>query len=140
MDSVRIEVRGVKELAGAFKAVDAGLPLELKRRFKAIAETVASLTRSKMPRISGHAASSIKARATARTASIAFGGFMAEYEPWLDFGGRVGRNRSVDRPRVQGGRYLYPSIAEQGPETAKAAEDAVNDVARRAGFETREGL
>jgi hypothetical protein len=62
---------------------------------------------------------------------------VAPYEPWLDFGGRVGRNRSIKRDLVQGGRYLYPTIAEHADDISQQAEDAVHDVAQQAGFETR---
>ena len=138
MDKVSVKVTGVAELARAFKAMDADLPAELKRRFTAIAETVAGIARNRVPEVTGRARRSIKARGSTRGASIAFGGTAAPYMPWLDFGGRVGRNRSVSRPLVPGGRYVYPAISDQKEETAKAAELAVTDVAEDARFIVRE--
>lgn len=137
---VKIVVRGLPELRRAFAKVDESLPRELKVRFLKIAELVAGHARSRAPHLTGRAQSSIKARGSTRGASIAFGGTAAPYYAWLDFGGRVGRNRSIQRDMIPGGRYVYPAIAEQSKATAQAAEDAVNDVARKAGFETRTGF
>jgi len=139
-DSFKVEVRGIRELSRAFKRVDAELPKEMKAAFLRIAGTVADVARGKVPVISGKAASSIKPRASARGASIVFGGTVAEYYPWLDFGGRVGRNKSIVREVIPGGRYVYPAIASQKDETAAAVEKAVDQVARHAGFETKAGL
>lgn len=132
-DSIR--VTGVAELARAFRKMDAELPKELKARFLKIAERVADVARNSLPERTGRARTSIKAKASPKGAGIAFGGSVAPYEPWLDFGGRVGRNRSIERERVSGGRYVYPAIASQKEETARAVELAITEVAHDAGFE-----
>jgi hypothetical protein len=41
---------------------------------------------------------------------------------------------------VPGGRYLYPAAAEQGSATYDAAQAAVRDVAKKAGFDVQEGV
>lgn len=137
---VKVEVRGIKELSGAFKRMDAELPRILKAKFLGVAENVAGGIRERVPRVSGRAASSVKARGSARGASIAFGGSKAEYFPWLNFGGRVGRNRSIVRDRVTPDRYVYTEIIAKKEETEAAVDDAIKVVARSAGFETREGI
>lgn len=132
-----IEVRGVRELQRAFGQVERALPKELRAEFLGIAQRVVAAIQPRIPSISGRAASSLTPKASNRGASIAFGGRKAEYYPWLDFGGSVGRNRSIHRPLVVGGRYLYPGIAEHRQQTAEAADEAIEKVAERAGFETR---
>lgn len=144
--TVQVEVRGIRELATAFKKIDSDLPDEFKVAFLGIAERVVSKAQSGVPTISGRAAGSIKPRATTRGASVAFGGTAAPYFPWLDFGGTTGRGHgtggggSIMRPwlgRPNGeGRYVYPAISSERDNTAAAAEKAVTDVAARAGFET----
>ena len=142
-----IEVRGLRELQGAFRKVDADLPKELRVKFKAVAEDIAGKVRGKVARRSGEAADSIKARATQRGFGIAFPaggkpweGVKAGYYPWLDFGGTTGRGRSISRPIIPGGRYIYPTIAEAGPEIIQRTDDAIEQVAERHNFETRGGL
>lgn len=135
-DSVKVEVRGIRELAGALKRVDDELPKELKVAFLKIAEKVVGVAAGNVPVISGKAAGSIKPRASTRGGSLAFGGTAAEYFPWLEWGGRVGRNKSIELPVARPGRYVYSAIISQKEETAAAAEKAVADAAKHAGFET----
>ena len=139
-DNVKVEVRGIRELSSAFRRVDAELPKQLKTAFLKIAERVVSVAQSGVPVLTGRAAASIKPRASTRGAGIAFGGSAAEYFPWLNFGGRVGRGGSIVRERVEPDRYIYRAVSSQKEETAAAADEAVKDVARRAGFETKGGL
>jgi hypothetical protein len=137
----KIEVRGIRELQRAFKAIDAELPKELRQGFLGIAQRVAANASGRVPRVSGRAAGSIKPRASQRGAGIAFSdvGGSVPYFPWLNFGGRVGRNNSIERERVTPDRYIYTAIGAMKDETREAAEKAVTDAAHNAGFETRIG-
>jgi hypothetical protein len=145
--SVRLEVRGLKELSAAFAAVDRDIPKELQVELKAVAEHVADTARGKMPYLSGVARAALRPRATGRgSAGIAFpkggpgtGQEKDAYYPWLDFGGHVGRKHAIARDRVKGGRYLYPAIAESQDYIAEKVYDAVEHVARTHQFEVREG-
>lgn len=127
--SVSLKVSGLSRLAGAFKKLDTDVPTRLKQSFLAIATTVAGKASAKVPVRTRRAAGSIKPRSTARGASIAFGGNVAPYMPWLDFGGSVGRNRSIHRPFIKSGRFVYPTIKEEGTyireEVDKALEEAI---------------
>lgn len=142
--SVRVEVRGLRELQGAFKAVDSDIPKSLRIAMKAIADHVVGEAQQKMPFISGEAAHSLKPRATQRGAGIAYPGGgpgsgkdKGAYYPWLDFGGRTGRKRSITREVIKGGRFLYPAIAESKQYIEDHVNEAVEDAAKRAGFEVR---
>jgi hypothetical protein len=145
-DDVKVEVRGLRELGSAFKAVDAGLPKELKGAFLGIAQRVVGVAQQKMKHVSGRSQSSVKPQASARGAAISFGGSAAPYEPWLDFGGSVGRGHvdrrgggAIKRPIVKGGRYVYPAIAEEHEFIVHQVNEAIETVAKHAGFETRGG-
>lgn len=133
---VRVVTHGIPELQKALKALGNGAEKELKSEFKDIAEEVAEAVRPKVPKRSGRAASSVKGRGTSRGGSIAFGGSKAEYYPWLDFGGRVGRNRSIERPFVAEGRYVYPTIREKRDDLIRRTDDVIERLAKKAGFTT----
>jgi hypothetical protein len=135
-----IRVRGLKELQGAFRTIDGELPKELRVEFKAIAMSVAEKAARDVPRLTGAAARSIKPRATQKGFGLAAGGDKAPHYPWLDFGGRVGRNRSIARPVIAGGRYLYPTIAENREEIGEATDAAIKRAVARAGFDQEGSL
>lgn len=138
--NVEIDIKGIKELQRAFSKMDGEMKSALKRAFLPIAQRVASAVQGKVPRQSGKAAGSIKAKASNYGASIAFGGSQAEYYPWLDFGGAVGRNDSIKRPFIPEGRYVYPTIADEGDELEHEVDEAIRRLAESAGFETKQGL
>jgi hypothetical protein len=53
--------------------------------------------------------------------------------PWLDFGGRVGRAKSVHRPFLPGGRFIYPGYTRNRPEIQQRLLAALLQVAEQAG-------
>jgi len=136
--------RSIRELSRDLKNTAPEMILKLKASLKDIAESIAADTRSKVPRRTGRAASSIKARSTASSASIAFGGSIAPYYFWLDFGGSTGRGH-IDKTADSGaihrewmgkpdgeGRYLYPTIREHIPDTTKRLGDVIDGVMKEA--------
>jgi hypothetical protein len=134
-----IQVTGLREFSRNLKKLDSDLPKALRIALNQAADIVVSDARPKVPRKSGRAAASIKARST-RTASRVVGGSnRAPYYPWLDFGGRVGRNKSVRRAFLKEGRYIYKSYFDNSDEFAKVLEEALLDVARQAGVEVDSG-
>lgn len=144
-----VHVTGIPELARALKSVDKDLYRELRLGMKGIADHVVGVAQQKMPYRTGTAAGSLRPRATAKGAAIAFPGGEdtgpRDYYPWLDFGGTTGHGHqigragsgSVVRPIIKGGRYLYPSIAESRDEIGERTYDLIEKVARNNGFEVR---
>lgn len=130
----KVQVRGIRELNKAFKQVSDDLPKQMKVGFQKISQMVVDAAAPKVPEKSGKARASYKARGTAKGASIAFGGTKAPYAPWLDFGGKVGRKKSIQRAFIKEGRYLYPTIKELNPQILNAVEELVNDVEKGAGL------
>lgn len=129
-----IRVEGVRELRKALNDIDAALAKELTTGLAEIAAVVADKARTRMPFLTGTAAGAVKVRKKSAAAAISIGGQKAPYGAWLDFGGRVGRNKSVSRPVIRGGRYVYPSLAEAGPEVERMLEELFERLRRAGGF------
>lgn len=135
MPRLTIEVTGLRELRTQLKAMDADLPKQVKVALNAAAELVISYAKPKIPKRSGAAAASLKARSGQLDARIAAGGRRAPYYPWLDFGGKVGRADSVDRPFYTEGRYIYVGLRENRAEITEVMAKGLTELAAGAGFE-----
>lgn len=134
---VEIKVDGLKQFSRDLKALDNDLPKALRIALNKSVDVVVTPAKARVPKRSGRAAGTIKAKSTRTSARISAGGRRAPYMPWLDFGGRVGRNRSVERPFRKRGRYLYMAYFEQRDSGAfaEALEQALIEVANQAGVE-----
>ncbi len=130
-----IRVEGLKPMVAALREVDAGAPKQMRIALNGVANLLVSKTQPKFPRRSGAAGASVKASSTRTAARVRMGGPRAPHAPWLDFGGRVGIRKSVSRPFISGGRYLFPTLEAIEPEIVKAVQDAVAQVARDAGLD-----
>ena len=133
-----VHVEGLKELRRALGQVDPALQKALRGRLKRIGERVADRARQRMPKRSGRAAGSVKAGASGNNAYVQTGKKSVPYAAWLDFGGTLRptgkRHNTIERPRIQHGRYLYPAIEEMRPETQRQAVEAFEQAARDAGL------
>jgi hypothetical protein len=77
----------------------------------------------------------VKARSTQAYSRVSGGGNKAPYYPWLDFGGRVGKNKSIRRPFLKDGRYIYAAFFRGRDRYADVLQDALVKVAEQAGIE-----
>jgi hypothetical protein len=143
---VQVRMEGLRELRKAMRDAEAGSQKHLQRRFKDVAAIVASAIAGRVPRgPTGHAAASVRPRATATGASVLAGGASAPYFPWLDFGGSTGRGHkaggggAIVRNPFMGesgeGRYVYPTISEMPGVIEHAANEAIGDALTEAGWE-----
>ncbi|MEV4846137.1 HK97 gp10 family phage protein [Micromonospora matsumotoense] len=130
-----IAVSGLKEFSKGLRQLDSDLPKALRLAMNAAATLVIDYAVPKIPRRSGRAAATLKAKSTRTAARIAMGGKRAPYMPWLDFGGKVGPNRSVSRPFLKDGRFVYKGLAERREQITDVMERGIRDVARQAGLE-----
>jgi hypothetical protein len=127
-----IEIRGLKQLARKLRGIDRDLARELQRTNKTIAEKVAAEARSQVPVRTGHAAGSVKARASAQRSSVVGGGPTVPYYPWLEFGGTIRpRGTPIVRPRAPG-RYILAAVRKEREVDVDTYVDALNDILRRA--------
>jgi hypothetical protein len=130
-----IKIQGLKPLSKALKRIDAEAPKGLRIALNGVAEIVVKAAVPLVPRKSGAAAKSIKVKSTRTSARVSAGGARVPYYPWLDFGGKVGRHKSVVRDFYKAGRYIYPTIAKHEADIEKALEQALTDVVKAAGLE-----
>lgn len=133
-----IRITGLRELKRDLGKLDKDLPKALRLAANSAAELVVSAARPRVPSgpgKGGHAASSIKAASTATAARISAGGKKYPYYPWLDFGGKVGPNKSTSRPFLKQGRYIWKAYADNDKKIADKLEEELIKVAKSAGLD-----
>lgn len=134
IDPVRVE--GLADLNRALRRVSSDAPKALRLAANAAAEIVVTEARSRMPSRTGKARKSVKARSTRTAARVSSGGRRAPYVPWLDYGGKVGRGKSTERPFESDGRYVYPAFRDKRTEFERLLRDALRQVVADAGLES----
>lgn len=130
-----IRVEGLAEFNRALRQLDSDAPKQLRIVQNDSANLLIDKTRPKVPKRTGAARAAMKASSTRTSARIAVGGRKAPYFPWLDFGGKTGRNRSVDRPFFKKGRYVFVTLEEIAPEIEASLLAGITSVAEGAGIE-----
>ena len=88
-----------------------------------------------VPSRTGTAAGSIKPQSTQRMGQVKAGGGRAKYYPWLDFGGSVGRHKSVHRPFLKTGRYLFAAYKANKPALEAATSKGIMELMRKSGLQ-----
>lgn len=139
--SEAIKVVGLAEFNRSLKRMDAELPKALRVALNQSVDVVVRDAQAQVPRRSGRAAASIRAQSTRTVARVKAGGRRAPYYPWLDFGGAVGRHKSVKRAFLKQGRYIYDAYFKRrdSGEFAEILATTLADVARSAGLEVSQG-
>lgn len=134
----RVHVEGLKELRRALGQVDPALQKSLRGKLKTIGDKIAGRAAAAMPKRTGRAAGAVKAGVSGNRAYVQTGKKSVPYAAWLDFGGTLKpsgkRHGTQVRPKVKGGRYLYPAIEAMRPQTELAAVDAFEEAARELGL------
>lgn len=130
-----IKITGLREFRRQLKALDGEAAKGLRLAHNFAANLVVDDARGDVPQVSGRAARSLRASST-QSYSRASGGNArtAPHYPWLDFGGRVGRGKSIRRLYLKGGRYLYPSYARRRDDVQDRLARELVAVAERAGL------
>jgi hypothetical protein len=132
----RIVVQGLREFQQAIDQMDAELVKQMRGAFVEAGGVVIDYATGHMPRKSGAAAASLKARAGQRDLKLSMGGRKAAYAPWLDFGGEGKRKgRPPARPYIRGGRYLYKGLEVRRADIAEIMIGALTKLAHDAGLE-----
>lgn len=130
-DPIRID--GLAEFNRNLRKLDSDLPKALRVAMNDAVDIVVDYARPRVPRRTGRAQATIKAKSTRTEARVSAGSKRVPYFPWLDFGGKTGRNRSVDRPFFKEGRYLYKGLVVKRDEFTARLEQALVGVAESAG-------
>lgn len=130
-----IKVYGWREFNRNLRRLDAQLPKALRLAGNEAAQIVVDWAQPRVPRRSGAAAATYKARSTRTAARVSAGSNKVPYVAWLDYGGRVGRRAAVRREYIKEGRYLYPGYAENAGKVRAVLVAALHKVADEAGLE-----
>jgi hypothetical protein len=130
-----IKIEGLAEFSRNLRKLSSDLPKALRLAHNEAGQLIVDYAKAKVPRRTGRAAGTIKTKSTRTETRIQGGSKRASYYPWLDFGGRVGRSRSVQRPFIKQGRYIYVALGENYDKFAALLEEKLIDVAREAGVE-----
>lgn len=133
-----IRVEGLKLLSRRLRKLDKNLPRELRAVGNDAAKIIIAEAKPRVPvgpPAGGHAKSSLKASSTRTQARVSAGGKRYPYYPWLDFGGSVGRNRSVSRPFFKSGRFIWKAYERRHEQIEQRLRDGFLKVARTAGIE-----
>lgn len=133
-----VSVEGLAELRRALGKIDGELPKVLRAKLIPIGKRIADRARGMVPVRSGRAAASVRSGVSGNRAYVQGGKASVPYYGWLDYGGTLrpsgGRRNTITRPKIAGGRYLFPAIEAMASQTARAAADAFEDTARQAGL------
>lgn len=130
-----IRVEGLAEFNRQLRKLDNDLPKALRLAHNEAAQLVVDYAKPRVPSKTGRAAGTVKAKSTRTESRVSGGSKRVPWYAWLDFGGRVGPKRSVKRPFIKQGRYLYPALSANRDEFAALLEQSLTDVARQAGIE-----
>lgn len=132
-----IKIEGLAEFRRGLKAISAESAKGLRLAGNKAADIIVADAVPKVPvgpGKGGHGSSSIKARSTQTAARVTEGGKKYPYMPWLDFGGRVGRRKSVKRPFIKTGRFIWASFDDRSEEVTATLTEALIDIARANGI------
>lgn len=129
-----IKIGGLRDLQSGLKAADGESQKQIRLVLNEAADVVVGHARPLMPRRSGRLVGSLKAASGQREASVKLGGAKVPYAGWIEFGGRVGRDQSVVRRFVRGGRHVYPAVAAREVELTKIMGDGLTRLALEAGL------
>lgn len=130
-----IKIQGLVTFQKALRTMDGESQKQLRVVFNKAADLIVREAPHGMPRKTGRAAGSIRARSGQREAVVLAGGSKAPHYPWLDFGGNVGIRKSVKRTFRKEGRYLYPTYSRNSSTVQRILEDGLHDLVTSAGLE-----
>lgn len=133
-----VKITGLAEFNRNLKKLDADLPKALRMAHNEAAGLIVTYAKAHVPTRTGRAAGSLKARSTRTASRVSGGSNKAPYYGFLDFGGRVGPKRSVKRPFIKEGRYLYPALSANYGKFADLLTEKLLEVAKAAGVEVDE--
>lgn len=135
-DPIRIRIRGLREFESAVRIAGSRVDADLRGLGKRIAQMIVDDAKPRVPLgpgRGGHARDSIKVTAS----GIEAYGSRFPYGPWLEFGGRVGRKRSVKRPFIKEGRYVFAAYDRKSDAVKEQLQTALIDVANAAGLDVK---
>jgi len=132
------KVTGEREVAAGLAALDT-IPDAIPGILEDAAKAVATAAARTVPTRTGAARGSIRVVGAAQAATVTAGGSKAPYFGWLDYGGNVGRKKSVKRRYLRRGRYLQPAYEQNRTRIDGAVDDGLADAIEARGVEVTRG-
>lgn len=112
-----MDIEGVRQVVLDMRRTAAALEPGVAEASAKVAALIVAKVRPRIPLgpgRAGHARSSVKATKSSRGGTrVSAGGKKFPYYPWLDYGGRVGPKRSIWRPFIREGRYVWAEFEDQ---------------------------
>lgn len=134
-----IKITGLAEFNKNLRQINSDLPKATRKAGNVGAQLVVDWAQPRIKSVSGKTRRSVRATSTRTESRVTGGGARVPWYPWFDFGGRVGRKRSVHRSFLPSGRYIYPGAAAEMPKIREALEAALIEIAEQAGVEVDGG-
>jgi hypothetical protein len=134
-----VKIEGLRELRLGLKAMDRGLPREIRKAGNEAVKLVVDIAKPRVPtgpEQGGHAIASIKPASTQSGAGVAEGGARYPYMAWLDFGGTINKHTSnpTVRPFIKHGRYIWAAFAENRELIIDRYREGMSDLSRESGL------
>lgn len=128
-----IKITGLREFTRNIRKINGDLPKVLRLANNDGAQLIVDWAKPKMPKRTGAAARTVRVASTRTEARVREGSAKVPYVPWLDFGGKVGRARSVRRAFYSDGRYLWPGLVANRDAMTERLAERLMDICREAG-------
>jgi hypothetical protein len=139
VDIEPIKIEGLDEFRRNLKRIDSALPKGIRLAGNEAAGIVVDWARPRIPLgKTGRTRRSLRATSTQSASKVTGGGARVPWYGWLDFGGRVGRKRSVVRPFLPNGRYIYRGYQLHKDDIRQAYEDALVRLVEESGVSVDE--
>lgn len=129
-----IKIDGLRDLQAGLRAADGESQKQIRLVLNDAADIVVGHARPLIARRTGKLAASLKAASGQRDATVKLGGARIPYAGWWEFGGRVGRRRSIVRRFVPAGRTVYPAVVSREPEITRVMVTGLDRLAAEAGL------
>lgn len=130
-----IKIEGLAKLNRSLRNISKDAPKQLRLVANHAAEVVVDDAKPEVPTDTGTAQRSVRTASTRTASQVKAGGVRAVWYPWLDFGGRVGKNRSVKRTFIKGGRYIYPAYTDNRELIGERLERGLTELIKDSGLE-----
>lgn len=132
MAGTTIRVWGVREWRARLERLDSELGDVARDVAKESAQNVGRRARALTP--IGPGPRHVRSTINVRDAVVRGGDRAHPYFGWLDFGGRVGINRSVSRPYMRSGRIMFVAYRAERPFVQIRMNRALRAAIRKAGL------
>lgn len=134
-----LKVSGLRDLQASLAAAARDTNAAMVDAIGDSMKGVVARARPLIPSLSGRARASVQVDRGPHGATITAGGPRVLYFGWLDYGGRVGIKKSVSRPFLPDGRYLWPAFTRQYDDLVDNVSTGVFRVIEQDGLEVHRG-